>query len=164
MAPAWRQGLFAYPAVFRRFSLSDSDTFHGGLAVPDFCGEDHACYLVFGKNSSSGECWYVILIWLFSKHPADVSFKKSSGHVRHIKCPHDLKTFLKKCFRTFLKTAKCENYKIPSVRLKQFVKTPNAVISPQKSGTEPSGKCWMSWKRKDCGKQKKSGVQNQGVL
>ena len=63
-----------------------------------------------------------------SKHPADVPFKKSSGHVRHIKCPHALKTFLKSATH-FLNRSQMSD--INSLRLKQFAKTPVTDIPPQ---------------------------------
>ena len=60
----------------------------------------------FHNNSSSGKVENIDYLrcssaWLISKHPADVLFKKSSGHVRHTRCPHTLKTFLKKCCALF---------------------------------------------------------------
>ena len=53
--------------------------------------ENYACLFPFCQNSGrSGKGIFYDLAC--SKHPADVPFKKSSGHVRHIKCPHTLKT------------------------------------------------------------------------
>jgi len=63
--------------------------------------EDYACLFPFYQNSGMEVEGVLFSDLVYSKHPADVPFKKSSGHVRHIKCPHTLKTFLKKCCALF---------------------------------------------------------------
>ena len=74
-----------------------------------------------------------------SKHPADVPFKKSSGHVRHIKCPHALKTFLKSATH-FLKPGKCLRSDTLSRLLRQLAKPDCAAISFRKKKQEPPWK------------------------
>ena len=70
--------------------------------------EDYAGLFPFCQNSGrSGIGIFCDLAC--SKHPADVPFKKSSGHVRHIKCPHTLKTFLKSAMH-FLNNPNVRSY------------------------------------------------------
>jgi len=47
-----------------------------------FWNETYACLCSFCQNSQP-EKKFLVLIYLVSKHPVDVPFKKSSGHVRH---------------------------------------------------------------------------------
>jgi hypothetical protein len=81
-----------------------------------------------------------------SKHPADVPFKKSSGHARHIECPHTLKTFLKKCYALFEKS-KCHR-NLSTTPLKQLAKTKNAGHITLGSSPEPPEKHGMPVREK----------------
>ncbi len=83
--------------------------------------EDYAGLFPFCQNSGrSGIGIFCDLAC--SKHPADVPFKKSSGHVRHIKCPPP--------------------------PFKQLDKTGNAVISLREDKPEPLGKHGMPVREK----------------
>ena len=84
------------------------------------------CFLVFCKNSSSGEGWFLSLYLTCSKHPADVIKRRGKALVDNIRCPRYLNLF-------FLNAARFSNK--PNVI--RCVSTPDSSNSLPNHHTHP---------------------------
>ena len=134
MAPAWWQGLIF---LFHSLSLSDSAAFHGGW--PCRILRWGLCHLLMFCKNSVAVVGMICHDWGCTKHPVDVAFKKSSWHVKHTRCPHAMKTFLKKCCALFVQPPG-HNSTSSAATSDSLPKHQTQAYHRKSSGTEPAGK------------------------
>lgn len=134
MAPAYGRGLSFYSTVY----LFQTQPLSTGAGRAGFCGEDYACLLMFCKNSVA-VVGMICHDWGCTKHPVDVAFKKSSWHVKHTRCPHAMKIFLKKCCALFVHPP-CHNSTSSAATSDSLPKHQTQAYHRKSSGTEPAGK------------------------